>query len=328
MVAGVVVLCAALVGASFARSARDLVLTQGVLFGIGCSMAYYPVFMFIDEFFIQRKGLAYGIMWASSGFSGLVLPYIFSWSLNRYSFRTTLRMWAVVNLVLITPALPALKPRLPASTVVRWHWPRLTFAMKPLFIIYQVAFIIESLGYFLPGIYLPSYARSLGLSKPLATTTVSLLNVGAFSGFICGGFLTDRWAARNVVFLATIGTTLASAFMWGFSSNAGVLIVFAAFYGFFGAFFVTTWPGITRDIISRDATQTAEASTIYASFVAGRGIGSVVSGPLSQGLLHLPRLTRSLAYGYGSMYGTMIVFNAVTMLLGGLAPAFEALGMV
>ncbi len=116
--------------------------------------------------------------------------------------------------------------------------------------------------------------------------------------------------------------------MWGFSSNAGLLIVFASFYGFFGALFVTTWTSITRYIISKDATHTAEAAKIYASFVAGRGIGSVVSGPLSQALLHLPRLTQNFAYGYGTMYGAMIVFTVAMMVLGGVAPVLEAIGLV
>lgn len=328
MVAGVVVVCAAFIGASFANSVAALIATQGVLFGIGASMMYYPVFLFIDEWFVQRKGFAYGIAWASSGLSGLVFPYVLSWLLGEYGFRTTLRVLAILNLALILPVLPVLKPRLPPSMVTRAYQPRLAFAAKPLFLAFTIANLIEATGFFLPGIYLPSYARSIGLSNTVATSTVSLLNVGAFLGFITGGVLTDRWSTKGVVLFSTAGGTLALALMWGFSSTAVLLVIFSFCYGFFGATFVTAWPGIIKEVVRKDPTQTAESSTCYAFFVAGRGIGSIASGPLSQALLRLPKLTGAFSYGYGSMYGSLIVFAIGTTVLGGLGSACEIAGLI
>lgn len=51
--------------ASFASKVSHLIVTQGILYGIGGAIAYYPTLIFLDEWFIQRKGLAYGIMWVS-----------------------------------------------------------------------------------------------------------------------------------------------------------------------------------------------------------------------------------------------------------------------
>lgn len=62
---GLPIMAAALVGTSFANSVNDLILTQGVLFGIGGSIVYFPVLVFLDEWFIERKGFAFGIMWVS-----------------------------------------------------------------------------------------------------------------------------------------------------------------------------------------------------------------------------------------------------------------------
>lgn len=63
--AGLPLMAAGLIGASFANTVRDLILTQGVLFGIGGAVVYFPVLVFMDEWFIKRKGFAYGIMWVS-----------------------------------------------------------------------------------------------------------------------------------------------------------------------------------------------------------------------------------------------------------------------
>lgn len=51
---------------SFATKVWHLILTQGIVYPIGASMLYYPVLIFIDEWFVRRKGLAYGVAWVGS----------------------------------------------------------------------------------------------------------------------------------------------------------------------------------------------------------------------------------------------------------------------
>lgn len=64
--AGLLIIAAALIAASFASKVWHLILTQGVLYALGGSMVYYPTMLFLDEWFIRRKGFAFGIMWVSS----------------------------------------------------------------------------------------------------------------------------------------------------------------------------------------------------------------------------------------------------------------------
>ena len=51
--------------------------------------------------FVRRKGLAYGVAWAGTGFGGSATPFILDWLLGAYGPRTTLRIWAVVQVRLI-----------------------------------------------------------------------------------------------------------------------------------------------------------------------------------------------------------------------------------
>jgi hypothetical protein len=62
---GLPIIALSLFAASFAGSVWHLTLTQGILYGIGGSLAYYPTFLFLDEWFIRRKGFAFGVMWVS-----------------------------------------------------------------------------------------------------------------------------------------------------------------------------------------------------------------------------------------------------------------------
>ena len=59
--------------ASFAQTYWQLVLTQGVLFGISCPIAYFPALTIISHYFDKRKGLATGIAVSGSGLGGLAM---------------------------------------------------------------------------------------------------------------------------------------------------------------------------------------------------------------------------------------------------------------
>ena len=66
-VLGLFIMVIGLVASSFATRVSHLILTQGVLYAIGGSMLYTPTIIFLDEWFVARKGLAFGVMWAGTG---------------------------------------------------------------------------------------------------------------------------------------------------------------------------------------------------------------------------------------------------------------------
>jgi hypothetical protein len=112
-VVGFAIIIVALIAASFSTSLTHLILTQGILYAIGGSLLYSPTVFYLDEWFIQRKDLAFGVMWAGTGMSGLILPFVLSWLLSAYGFRTTLRAWAILFMALAGPFVYFVKPRLP-----------------------------------------------------------------------------------------------------------------------------------------------------------------------------------------------------------------------
>ena len=61
--AGLVLVCLALGLGSFSTTVPHLILSQGVMYGIGCCLAFTPSILFIPEWFAQKKGLAYGVVW-------------------------------------------------------------------------------------------------------------------------------------------------------------------------------------------------------------------------------------------------------------------------
>jgi MFS family permease len=61
-IVGLLTMCMAIALASFAKTVTHLIVTHGVLYAIGASICYSPTILFVNEWFIQRKGLAFGIM--------------------------------------------------------------------------------------------------------------------------------------------------------------------------------------------------------------------------------------------------------------------------
>lgn len=95
--AGLAIAIFGLILSSFATQVWQLVATQGVVCAIGSGLLYSPITLYLDEWFIKRKGLAYGIMLASKSMAGVILPFVIRALLDRYGFRTTMRIWAVAS---------------------------------------------------------------------------------------------------------------------------------------------------------------------------------------------------------------------------------------
>ena len=70
---GLILMCLSLGLSSLCQTVPQLIGTQGVLYAIGGSLIYSPTILFMDEWFVQRKGLAFGVMWVRI----TLLPFFF-----------------------------------------------------------------------------------------------------------------------------------------------------------------------------------------------------------------------------------------------------------
>jgi MFS family permease len=318
-IAGLTIITVALVASSFSTTVWHLILTQGILYAVGGSLLYSPAILYVDEWFVKRKGFAYGVMWAGTGCSGIVVPFVMSWGLEAYGFRTMLRVWAVTLVILSSPLIYYVKPRIPynhASAATRRR-ASFEFTKTPTFWFLQVGNIMEGLGFFIPGIYLPSYARSLGLTTLSGSLTIALFNSTSVIGQVGFGILIDRMHVTSVILISTIGATLSIFLFWGLSMSLPLLCIFALMYGVFGGGFTSTYTGVVKEVKSK--TPSAETGSIFGLLCAGRGIGAVCSGPLSEVLLGEQPWKGMASLGYGTGYGGLIVFTGITALCGGLS---------
>jgi MFS family permease len=323
---GILVMCLALAMSSFATNTTHLIVTQGIFYALGGSLAYAPCILLMDEWFVKKIGLAYGIMWAGTGLAGVLVPILMQWILDNYGFRVALRAWTICLFVLTTPLLPFIKRRVPISRV---HQPRrvdFSFIMTPTFGILQVCNVIEALGFFLPSIYLPSYASSLGASSTLSVLTVILFNVASVFGCVLMGAIIDRLHVTTCIAISTVGSTIGVFVIWGFSISLAPLYVFCIIYGLFAGSYTSTWPGIMREV--KKKKESVDPTMVFACLAAGRGIGNVACGPLSEILIRGMPWKDQAGFAYGSGYGALIAFTGLTALLGGASVLGHRVGWI
>ncbi|KAJ6151421.1 hypothetical protein N7470_007018 [Penicillium chermesinum] len=266
---GVILMCLSLAISSFATNVTHLMLTQGIGFGVGGCLAYTPSILYMSEWFCKRKGLAFGVVWAGSAISGSVFPITIEWLLNKYGVESTLRVSSVALCLLAAPFLYFHHPRLPPAKTASHERLNFRFLVSKVHLVYQLGNTIEALGFFLPTIYLPMCARSLGASKFLSSFTVTLFNLAAVFSNVLIGFLSDRYHVTICILISTVGTVLSVFFLWGFSTSLPILYVFCAFYGLMADGYSSTWAGITHEI--QLANPGSDPAVIFPIHGAGPG---------------------------------------------------------
>ncbi|KAL0939665.1 monocarboxylate transporter [Colletotrichum truncatum] len=303
------ILCVvALVAASFATSVSGLVATQGVMYGVGFTMLYFPVLRMLNEWFIERRGMAYGIMFAGGGFSGVGFPFLLEVLLSKYGHKTTLRAVAVGIAISTLPLLPLLKGRLPVAHGGALRALDVSFFKQPLFYIFALSNLFQGLGYYIPSIYLPTYASSLGLSGTTGALILALFNLSTTFGQLAMGWLSDRTSnALLLVFLSSFPSALAAFLLWGFASSLPTLMAFSIIYGWFAGSFVILWPkfgGILSD----------DPGAVYSMMAFGKGVGNLLTGPIS-----VPLMSGPVQSGYGlNRFEPLILYLGSMMLVSSL----------
>ncbi|EXJ91260.1 hypothetical protein A1O1_04370 [Capronia coronata CBS 617.96] len=280
------------------------------MYGVGFTIFYYPIIGMVNEFWIARRGMAYGILCSSSGVSGTVMPVTLEALLHRYGLPTTLRAVAVGLALSTGPLIPFLRgqtrePEQAQVAVSQTDW---GFLRVPLFWIYTTSNLMQGLGYFFPSLYLPSYASTMGLGSTRGALLLAVMSVSQVLGQLSFGYLSDRRFSVNVL---TLTSTLASATavltLWGLAQSFAVLGVFAIVYGFFGAGYTAMWARMGTAV----ASDSTAAFAAFGLFNFGKGLGNILAGPISAGLL----LDHVDTIKYGAFrYEAVVIFTGSCML--------------
>lgn len=350
-----------LVAASFCDSFLPLAATQGLLYGIGVVMCEATSLLMINDWFLERRGFAYGIMFAFADLSGVGYGFLANVLLQSYGLRVTFLIFAVGIFVLVGPSIwvlqrPAYAERpqkeekeeisVPSSPVPKFALsPQLpkreTFAIQETpelspptsitpyyrrldFYLLISSNLVYSFAFYLPFIYLPTFATSLGYSSHQGTIILAVANGCQIIGEVSFGKLSDHINVHVLVTAASLVSSLSVFIGWGFAQSFAGLLIFASMFGTFASGYLALWARIGmlwQGPAGEDCTP-----RIFGMLSLGRGIAGVASGPISTALLTVVPASTINTYGVdGFIKGK---FTAVIIFVGGAMALSAILGMM
>ncbi|KAJ1989110.1 hypothetical protein EDC05_004906 [Coemansia umbellata] len=251
---GAFICCISLLLASFANALWQLVLTQGVLFGLGAACIYSPSISLPAQWHVKNRPLATGITVAGSGVGGMIFTEITQKLIESIGHKWALRVLALI--LVTTSGLSSLfyRRRVPVpSGGVNF----LAIAKDTRLITFGLAAFFVNISYYVPWYYLPTAALKLGQTKKAANSLVLYMNAGSTAGRVLAAYVAIAAGPINSIIAAyLICAILVMAVMLAVKSMTGYVIL-SVIYGGLSASYISVTPLVLTNIFGTHAVTTA-----------------------------------------------------------------------
>ncbi|KAL1680166.1 major facilitator superfamily domain-containing protein [Schizophyllum commune] len=284
----------------------QFLLSQGVLFGLGAGLLFYPAMTSVSYCFTTYRATALGIVATGSSVGGVIFPIALERLFARIGFAWTLRAIGLFNAAGYMLAWLSLSPcRMAKKEATRPIFDHRTLRDKK-YVLLVAGSCLVSFGLYTPPTYIVSFAEAHGLTPARANATLAALNAASALGRLLPAYLADRAGNFNLLApaAALCGADISSLVPVASGACAPSLasiMIFAAVYGFLsGAFISVVTPCVAQ--ISPAGRVGARVGMLYSAI----SIPSLLAGPIAGALLHRAN---------GSYTG-MMLYAGLTILCG------------
>ncbi|GAA6037609.1 hypothetical protein JCM8097_006139 [Rhodosporidiobolus ruineniae] len=278
--------CSSMLLSSWSTQVWHLITLQGIVVGASGSIMYTPVLLWLNEWFIERRGLAGGIIFAGAGIGGLVFPFVISGLLARVGFAWMIRVWVAITAVVFSLAVYLIKPRVPPARMRKaergpWLSTDGAFLKNPLLLLMCFVSFTSSLSTFPVSLYLATFASNLTPSSFSADIVPAVYNAAASLGCAATGFLSDRNYPLACTLCGALGAVIALS-AWGLADSLAKTYGFAVLFGFTTQI-VAAWGNNALDV---SGGSPHVASLVFGILSLMRGAASIMMPFVADGLYH------------------------------------------
>jgi MFS family permease len=321
----IMTVCTAMMAASFALFSQCRTLTQfyivAVFLGIGSAGSHIiPVSMMITNWFIDKRGLAMGIVFAATGVGGMIFNPLANWIILNYSwqaafltFGLAIGLASVPTALFIVRAKPADMGLLPyggeaalaRQSATEQGGLTATEAFRT-GAFWLLALIILLIAIANMGVlhHIVPYLTDLGFSSTTATTLMSLHMAMLIVGKVLAGSLADRLGLLKSYLLLMVGLMVSIALLYG-SHWMWVAVVFNILFGFSIAVRTVLPPLMTARVLGQK-----HFAVIYGFLNIFTTLGTAVGVPLS-GFIY--DATKSYYLAFALYIGLCLITTAAGM---------------
>lgn len=289
---------------------------------------------FIDEWFLERRGLANGILYVSlqeipaysdgmlkkwfllsfgsNNLAAAACSPIFAIVLRKFGPRVVLIAWAVIAGAGISLSIFLVKSRNAIRTTNAkqdFSWRPFT---KPLFWLFAFSMLIQGLANMLPASYLPSYCTDLGLPVAQGALLITFLALSGMIGQSLLGLLTDKIGALVPLLLSTLVSAFAVLVLWGLGRSYWMLVILSILFGAFSFSFVVFRSHMAAAVVG-DKLHPDEELVVSGALLGTRGIACIASGYTGAAVVGATEhLGMRAGYGAGK-WRALIIYEGVLM---------------
>ncbi|KAL7951981.1 MFS general substrate transporter [Trichoderma barbatum] len=227
VIVGGIFISGAYIAASFSETIWQLILSQGVCYGIGMGICFTATASMVPQWFKKRRSLANGLATGGTGFGGLTYSLAANAMIQRLGIAWTFRIMGIICFVVITASALFLKDhdKNVKANLKAFEWK--LFKMLD-FWLFLGWIWLASLGYVVVVFSLSAYAQQVGFSAQQGSLVSAMFNLSTGIGRPIIGFLCDRFGTIRVTTLGTFISGLITFFIWIFGGKSyGGLMVYA-----------------------------------------------------------------------------------------------------
>lgn len=167
-------------------------LSQGICMGFGAGLLYIPSLAMVGVWFDKRRNVALGIVMSGIAVGAVIYIVMFDRLLKRASFPWAIRAIGFVALMCALLSVPALLSG--SGWLKRPRKRRVLFDKSALndrlFLVFTACSFATFLGYNVPYVYIPTYAREkLGSDESTAMYMLVMAIAGSFFGRLATGLM-------------------------------------------------------------------------------------------------------------------------------------------
>eukprot|EP00058_Branchiostoma_floridae_P007655 XP_002593143.1 hypothetical protein BRAFLDRAFT_209793 [Branchiostoma floridae] len=223
----------------FAQSVVHLIITIGLISGLGLSLMYAPNLAMIGRYFDRRHATASGIAVSGLGVGNFALPPLFQFLIDEFGWRGALLIVAGLMLngcvcgALMRPIHLAEDQTIDRKAQSSGDQELPMVHHRP-FLVFSVSMFAMQLGNSVVSVHLVAHAQNLGVEKTSAAFLLSIMGVSEIFSRPLNGWLSDRGKISKVYYymIGVTGMAIANLAIPFASSYTG-LVVCMVLYGLF-----------------------------------------------------------------------------------------------
>ena len=232
---GIAIMILSLVLASYAKEAWQIVLTQGILYGIGGILLNFVHVSIFSEWFDKKQSKAMSIIWLGYRVGGLAFPLICQWLLDQHGYEKTLRVLLAPMLALLLPAVVLFRGRYPASTIVskplQPPMSKLAALKNPKVAFYLTVTLLFAFVTNVPMMFIARFSADVKIESSDQALALSLVFGSNIVGTYIIGQLSDKGFNEGLMGASAILASLIHFLLWGLAKTKAAIFAYAVCIG-------------------------------------------------------------------------------------------------